>query len=322
MNNILNIDRKKIANKSKDIGWKTLRGLLLIGFCFAILYPLIIMLSKTFMSLDDIMDNSVLFFPKKISFVFLESAIKQLNYWTSLKNSMLLSFFAMIVQTFISCFVGYGFARFAFPLKNFLFLIVIITIVIPPQLIMVPLYLLFQYFDPLGIITLINGDSINLLNSFTPFVLLSLTGQGLRNGLFIFLFRQFFTSMPKEIEEAAIVDGAGVFQTFFKVFIPNVITPIVTVALFSFVWQYNDTIYSGLFLKTLKVLPMMYRNLYGVVEMRFEGMIITNIDVRLAFIVSGLKATGVLLILAPVIFIYAAGNRFFVQSIERTGIVG
>lgn len=322
MNIRLDIDGKKIANSTKDIGWKIVRGLLLTGFCFAILYPLIIMLSKTFMSLDDIMDNSVLFFPKKASFVFLDSALKQLDYWNSLKNSALLSFFAMIVQTFISCFVGYGFARFDFPLKKLFFVVVIITIVIPPQLIMVPLYLLFQYFDPMGIITLFHGDSINLLNSFTPFVLLSLTGQGLRNGLFIFLFRQFFTGMPKEMEEAAIVDGAGVFQTFFKVFIPNVITPIVTVALFSFVWQYNDTIYSGLFLKTLKVLPMMYRNLYGIGEIKFGGLLVTNTDVRLPFIVAGLKASGVLLILAPVILLYAAGNRFFVQSIERTGIVG
>lgn len=317
-----NIDIKKAANRTRSILWKVFRGLLLTGFCFAILYPLLIMLSKTFMSLDDIMDNSVLFFPKNFSTVFLETSVKQLDYWNSLKNSIMLSVFSMAAQTFVSCFVGYGFARFAFPFKKIMFAVVIVTIVIPPQLIMVPLYLLFQYFDPLGLITLFTGNSVNLLNSFTPFVLLSLTGQGLRNGLFIFLFRQFFTNMPKEIEEAAIVDGAGIFQTFFRVFIPNVVTPIVTVALFSFVWQYNDTIYSGLFLKTLKVLPMMYRNLYGIAQMEFGGITITNIDVRLPFIVAGLKASGVLLMLAPVIALYAAGNRFFVQSIERTGIVG
>jgi multiple sugar transport system permease protein len=318
----IHIDEKKIMNRSRAIAWKTFRGLLLAGFCFAILYPLLIMLSKTFMSLDDIMDNSVLFFPKNASTVFLDTALKQLDYWNSLRNSVLLSLFSMLAQTFICCFVGYGFARFAFPLRKLMFIIVIVTIVVPPQLIMVPLYLLFQYFDPLGLVTLFTGDSINLLNRFTPFVLLSLTGQGLRNGLFIFLFRQFFTNMPKEIEEAAIVDGAGIFQTFFRVFVPNVVTPIVTVGLFSFVWQYNDTVYSGLFLKTLKVLPMMYRNLYGIGQIEFGGLTITNIDVRLPFIVAGLKASGVLLMLAPVIALYTAGNRFFVQSIERTGIVG
>lgn len=322
MNRSISFDSKKWMNYLKNAGWKMARGILLTGFCFAILYPLIIMLSKTFMSLDDIMDNSVLFFPKKASFIFLTTALRQLDYWTSLKNSILLSGFSMLVQTFISCFVGYGFARFDFPFRKLFFVIVVTTIVIPPQLIMVPLYLLFQYFDPLGLITLFTGSSTNLLNSFTPFVLLSLTGQGLRNGLFIFIFRQFFTNMPKEIEEAAIVDGAGVFQTFFRVFIPNVITPIVTVALFSFVWQYNDTVYSGLFLKTLKVLPMMYRNLYGIGEIKFNGLLVTNTDVRLPFIVAGLKASGVLMILAPVIALYAGANRFFVQSIERTGIVG
>ncbi len=311
----LPFDEKKLLNRSKTAVWKLFRSLLLTGFCFAILYPLLIMLSKSFMSLDDIMDNSVLFFPKNISTLFIETAYKQLDYLRSLRNSVFLSFFAMAAQTFVSCFVGYGFARFNFPLKKFFFVIVIITIVIPPQLIMVPLYLLFQFFDPLGLISLFTGNPVNLLNSFTPFVLLSLTGQGLRNGLFIFLFKQFFTNMPKEMEEAAIVDGAGIFQTFFKVFIPNIVTPIVTVGLFSFVWQYNDTIYSGLFLKTLKVLPMMYRNLYGISgQIEYNGMVITNIDVRLAFIVAGLKAAGVLMMLAPVILLYIAGNKFFVQS--------
>ena len=110
----------------------------------------------------------------------------------------------------------------------------------------------FKGFDVFGLFQAVSGEPIHLLNSYWPFFLLSATGMGIKNGIFIYLFNQFFGGMPKEIEDAAMVDGAGSFKIFCKVMLPNAVTIIVTVLLFSVVWQYNDIMYSQLFLSTKK----------------------------------------------------------------------
>ena len=121
----------------------------------------------------------------------------------------------------------------------------LLTLIVPPQMIMIPLYLSFRYFDPLG---LLPGNGINLLNSYWPFALTSATAMGMRNGLFIYIMRQYFRGMPAELEEAAYVDGAGALRTFFQVMLPSAVPVMVIVFLFSFVWQWNDDFYSTLFM--------------------------------------------------------------------------
>src|SRR5690606_4009428 len=112
-------------------------------------------------------------------------------------------------------------------------------------------------FDVLGIISLFNdGKGVNLLNTYWPSVITSATAIGLKAGLFIYIFRQFFKGLPKEIEEAALIDDASGIQTFVRIMLPNAVPPIITVVLFCFVWQYNDTFYTTLFMSGMELMSL------------------------------------------------------------------
>ena len=157
------------------------------------------------------------------------------------------------------------------------------------------------------------------LDSFTPFYLLSMGCMGIKNGIFIYMFRQFFKNVPKETEEAALVDGAGAFRIFFSIMIPSAVTMIITVALFSFVWQYNDTTYTNLFLKNTRVLSMTYSSLSNFI---WDNLSDTAAYLKTDEYIAVLKSTGVLMLLLPLLLIYLVLQRFFVDGIERSGIVG
>lgn len=289
-----------------------LRGLFLAGFCFLIIYPVIIMISKAFMSKADIFDNEVLLIPKHFSLetVKLAASAEMLDYGKSLFHSLMISFLSALLQTVSCMLAGYGFARFNFRFRNILFGCVIFTMIVPPQLAIIPIYMQFY--------------NLHMINTYFPFILLSITAVALKNGLFIFLFRQFFKNMPKETEESALVDGAGTFRIFAQVMVPNAMTIIATVFLFAFVWQYNDTTYTGTFLQQggeIQVLPLKYNALATISA---DKMLESNYDPMLASpqYMAVIKSTGVLLILAPILVLYAFTQRFFVEGIERSGLVG
>lgn len=308
--------------------WAIARTVFVIGFCYIILYPVLVMLSKAFMHIVDIYDNTVIIVPKHFTFMNIKLAAKMINYPEALKNSIILATVVTLLQTAACLVVGYGFARFKFRLRGPLFALVIFTILVPPQLIMVSIYLHFRFFDILGIYKTvttwlkIETRGLNLLDSFWPFFLLATTGQGIKNGLFIYIFRQFFRNMPKETEEAALVDGAGVFRTFGQIMLPDAVTAIITVALFSFVWQYNDQTYAQLFLKNTKVLPMTYEYLgqFSTEIIGYSGLTLQQRSNPIY--IAMLRSTGVFIMMLPPVLLYAFMQRYFVQSIERSGVVG
>lgn len=292
----------------------------IVGFCFTILYPLAVMLSRAFMSRADIFDNAVILVPRELTLDNIRYAAQMMNYGPTLWNTLWYALSTTVMQTLSTMMVGYGFARFRFRGSRVLFGLVVFTIILPPQLIMVPLYMHFRFFDIFGIAGLLTGTSgLNLLDSFTPFYLLSLGCVGIKNGIFIYMFRQFFKNGPKETEEAALVDGAGAFRIFFRIMIPSAITMLVTVALFSFVWQYNDVTYTNLFLKNNRVLSMTYSSLGNFL---WDNMSSAAAYLKTDEYIAVIKSTGVLLMILPLLLIYLVMQRFFVDGIERSGIVG
>ncbi len=185
--------RQKIDRESKSWLWKLIRAVFVIGFCFVILYPVLTMISKSFMHQSDIYDNTVIWIPKHFTLGNLKFAWDGMDYVKSFFNSFLLTLLVTLFQT-VSCMVaGYGFARFDFPFKRLFFVFVVFTIIIPPQQLMIPLYLHFKNFDFFGLYGLITGGSgPNLLDSYLPFILLSATCMGMRNGcLCLFSVRHF-----------------------------------------------------------------------------------------------------------------------------------
>ncbi|NMM52220.1 carbohydrate ABC transporter permease [Paenibacillus aquistagni] len=299
------------AKKSKEWTWKVLRTLLVTGFCYIILFPIFLRLSVAFRDRIDVYDPAVLWIPRHFTLDNFRIAMETTDFFGALRNTLLISGSTTIIQIISCAMAAYAFARLRFRGSGILFGLVIFTIIVPPQTIMIPLYMTYRYFDLFGLVPVLTGQtSFNLIDTFWPFILSSATGMGLKNGLYIYIFRQFFRGVPKELEEAAFVDGAGIVHTFFRIMVPNAIPAVITVALFSFVWQWNDSYYVGLFLNDVKVLSTQLMNM-GV-----------NLEEPDPVLQSILLNTGVLLITAPLLIMYLFVQRYFVESVERTGIVG
>lgn len=308
--------RKRFAR----ISFVIVRAILCIGFAYTILYPLIMMISRAFMAAEDLYDNSVVWIPKTFTLDTIRAMIKSLNYGSGLWNSFFISLVVTILQLVSCMMAGYGFSRFKFPGRNILFGGVIFSLLVPPQLIILPEYLNFREFDIFGIIELISGKPLNMLETSLPIFLLAATANGIKCGLYIYIFRQTFINMPVETEEAATVDGAGTIRTFITIMVPGAMNAAITVALFSFVWQWNDLFFSEIYLKE-RTLSMSYTGIsleYATsINPNFANYNFYNTTIQAAF-----KGTAVLLILLPLILIFLLLQKYFVDSVENSGIVG
>lgn len=299
------------VNWAKHWSWVTVRSILVIGFCFVILYPLFFKLSVSFKDRIDVYDTTVLWIPKNFTWETVRIAFEALSYPKTALNSFMISGVSTILQVLSCALAAFGFARLRFKGSGILFACVIFTIIVPVQTIMITTYLNYRYFDIFGLIEWFTGkQGMNLLDSYWPFVLQSITGMGIKSGLFIFIFRQFFRGIPMELEEASYIDGCTVFQSFYRIMLPNAIPAIVTVILFSFVWQWNDNYFVSLFLTSTDVLstklPVMWASF-------------SLTDPLYAYLV---KNAGELLFIAPIILLYMFAQRYFVESVERSGLIG
>lgn len=311
---------KKIFNLElwKKWTWIFVRFVLIVGLSFVILYPILEKISTALKDKSDLYSPIVIWIPQNFSLNNFREAIRIMDYWETLLNTFVLSGLTTIL-TVISCaLAGYGFARLKFRGSNLLFAGVILTILVPPTTILIPMYMNLKDFSLLGLIPLITGKTVNLLNSYWPFILTSLTANSLKAGLYIFIFRQFFRGIPKEVEEAAYIDGAGIGQTFTKIMLPNAIPAAITVTLFSFVWQWNDSFYTTTYLTSSKVMSTQLSSLpYNLSIQLTDAQ--SGVD---PFYLSMVQNTGILLAILPLIIIYLFVQKYFVESIERTGIVG
>lgn len=313
----MNSDNAKImVGKMGTIAWSTARYIIVFGICFIILQPLFTKFAVSLMSEGDLYDATVQFIPREITLENYILAFQEMDYLATFFRTLLLSSIVSILQLISCTLVGYGFARFNFPFKNTLFILVIVCLLVPPQVLMLPLFLQFRFFDFFGTIEAITGNpGLNLMDTFWPFVLMSLFTQGYKNGLYIFLMRQYFKGMPVELEEAAYIDGSNAIKTFYKIMVPSAVPMLVTVFLFSFVWQWTDSFYTGLYLNNFTVmsnaLSALPSNVYSG-ELSFVS----------PALVSMINNTGTILVILPLFIIYLFAQRYFIESIERSGIVG
>ncbi|MFC4810957.1 carbohydrate ABC transporter permease [Paenibacillus sp. GCM10023250] len=300
--------------------WTLIRTVLIGGISFVILYPIMTKISIAFKDPVDMYDSTVVWVPKHFTFDNFKLVLSALNYSEVLINTIVLSAGVMLLQTFSCMLAGYGFSRIKFRGSGLLFSFVIFTILVPPQTIMIPTYLQYKSFDVLGIITLLSGDSWNLINTYWPFLLSSALGMGLKTGLFVFMFRQFFRGLPREMEEAAFVDGAGSLMTFMRIIVPNAVPALVSVMLFSFVWQWNDSFFTSLFLTGPKVMSSMMASAAAQI-LNYVGLQNGGAQADPLYL-SMIQNTSVLLAILPLILMYLFVQRHFVESMERSGIVG
>ena len=299
------------------------RTVFLIGISYVILYPFFAKISSSFMSREDFVDVTVKLIPRNPTLDTYRAIIRDNYYVQALINTTILSVFCGVVQTIICTIIGYGFAKFKFKGNSILFMIVIFTLIVPHETLQLSMFMKFRYFAILGIFKLLGGGvipglkvipftSINLNNSYWPLAILSLTGLAFRNGLYIFMMRQFFKGFPNELEESAYIDGYSVYKTFSRIIIPNSFTMMITIFLFAFSWQWTDDFYTEVFFTTegMKLMP----DVVAVPK---------SLDTQYAgqnLYVSAIRNTCGLMIIAPLIVVYLIGQNFLVQGIERSGL--
>lgn len=307
--------RMLLGNDIKKFALTILQIAIIVGVSYVILSPVIGMFVNSISSDKDAMNPMVYVFPEYPTLEKYKLAILRMDYFPTIAKNIVYVVSLTLIQVLICSMVGYGFARFEFPLKKVLFGCVVVMIVIPAYTIKLPLYVTFRNFDPLGIVSAIKGSSINLMGTPVPMYIMTLLGCGVRSGLYIYIFNQFFRGLPKEIEEAAFVDGAGMWYTYFRIMLKNASPAVITVTVFSLVWQFNDSFYSNLFLISSDI----------VISKKVSSLaaVIANEDKILNVTLQELYLhAGILLVLIPIVLIYLLLQRYFIEGVERSGIVG
>mgnify|MGYP000924994727 FL=1 len=307
--------------RAVSISMRLFRLCMIITMSYLFMFPLYYMLVVSFQRPDLAVDPTSVYVPKAFSTEAYKIAFKQLDYKNSALLSLIISVFSTAL-TAISCsLTGYAFARFEFKGKKIAFLFVMLLIVIPPQQIIVPQYLMYKSFNFGGLLSLF-GVELNLLNTPFVFVLPSMFAVGLKAGIFIFIFRQFFLGQPRELEEAAKIDGCGALQTFIKVMAPLAKPAFVVVIMLCIIWHWNDYYSSSMFFidKIKPVMICLERLRQNIVEMStLPGLPKGNYT---PVILRMYLQAGVVLTITPPLFLYVFMQKQFVESIDRTGIVG
>lgn len=284
----------------KQFGSLALQYFILFELAYVFLFPLMYVISTSMKSDADLVDPTVVWIPRAFYKPNFELAIQLLDYWPALRNSFLMSMVPAIGQTLSCALAGYGLARYRFPGREIVFLLVILVFLIPPQVFVFPLFTLF--------------GRLEWLSTVWPIFVPSWIGHGLKGGLFVIICRQFFRGLPWELEEAALVDGAGPLMTFWRIVLPLAQPALVVVFLFSFVWHWNDRFETGTFLfgggpQTLQLkLASVSSAIYSMGQME-------------EYWSEGLAMAAVLLVILPVLVVYLFTQRNFVESISRTGLI-
>ena len=310
------------------------RFVMMLGVSFVILFPFISKIAGSFMSRDDVIDPTVSLIAKNPTIEQYKYIITQNQYLEALFNTALLSLAVAIIQTFVSCLIGYGLAKFKFKGNKLVMALVVFTMIVPHQTLRPAIKELLSNFDIMkpisweyswgyeGIVGtiahLINPEStkaVSALDTVAPYFVLSVFGLAFKNGLYIYLLRQFFKGVPDELEESAYVDGSGTFRTFFQIIIPLAVPMMITVFLFAFSWQWTDDFYTGptmffsqasdtvLMRDIIKIPPSLKTDYAG-----------TNIYEQAIY------GTAGIMLIAPLIIMYLFCQKFLVQGIERSGL--
>ena len=303
------IHRFVFGTREKDGAGKMIvvYGLLIcIGFVY--LYPMMYMFATSLMSRDDLLDTSVRWIPSSLYLDNYRDAAASMNFWPTFGKGILIALLPTICNVIICMMVGYGFARYEFKGKKIMMGILIFSYILPSQITMIPTYVLY--------------NKMGILGTIWTFVLPAIFGNGLNAPIFILIFYQFFRQVPKVLMEAAAIDGAGHLKTFFKIAVPSAIPAIVTVVLFSFVWYWNESYLTEMYVQGLATksnwtnLVIQLKNF----DMSFNSK--ATVGDTATSLNESVRMAATALSIMPLFVMYLILQRQFVESIDRSGITG
>lgn len=301
--------------------------LLIAGLCFVILYPFIKLVPSVLSSIEDLGNPNVIWIPEEFSTISFQAAARMTmpEGWLTMAKSIGYALAIMAIQVFISAMTGYTMARVKYRWSGLLFVVVALCFLVPRQSLLLAQYIYFNHFDALGILKLFGVDEVNLINQPATLYLMAALGFGVNQSLFVLIFSQFFKNIPKELEEAALIDGCGFYKTYFRIMIPNAIPAIATVAILAFVWNYGDTYFTryfdpnGPYMASKLAQTFIDANKVTLLD-RVRAWY--NVPMTTDMTFDALKQSGVLIFLAPLLVMYLFAQRWLVENLESSGLVG
>lgn len=311
----------KILKKTKHVIGSLARILFLLCISYIVLYPLLYMLISSISPKDAFLNSRRMWILTEVTFKFYGMVSGFMGYFKALLSTVRYEIVAALIEVCSCAIAAYGFSRFNFKTKKLFTAALFLTILIPTAMIIIPLSVNYSHLDVFGILGLfykVTGIDIrpNILNTPFAFWLPSLLGIGLRSGIMIYIYMQFFKGLPGEFEEAAYVDGAGPLRTFLQIIIPSSSVVILTVTVFSVIWHWNDYQLAVMFMN--KDLPLSVSLLNLPELLSVQGYWTTGGDPTA---ISLLMAACVMFVLPPLV-IYLFVQHWFIESVDRVGITG
>ena len=279
--------------KAKSIHGSILYHIIITALGLLMLYPILWMIASSFKDNTEIFSNAHSLISGKLNIRnYIEGwkGFGGVTFAVYFKNSLIISSISAIGQVFLSGFVGYGFARTKFIGKKILFGVVIVTMLVPRQILMVPQYILF--------------NKLGWINSFKPLILPNFFPLP----FFIFLCVQFIRGLPIELDEAAKIDGCGKYSIYFRIILPNIKPALITCFIFSFYWTWLDFLSPLIYIESNKLYPVSLA-----LKMFSDPSSVTNLGAM--FAMSTLSVV-------PAFIIFLFFQRYLVEGITTTGIKG
>ena len=262
--------------------------IILILIAISMLYPFFAMVNLSFVKNSEIFSQADKIFHTPLTFENYINVFGQIPLSRYFMNSLIVAVITTFGQVIIASMAGYAFARLNFKGRDFLFLIILITMLIPPQVNIIPLFFLMR--------------ELHLIDTYQALIL-----PGLFGGLGVFMLRQYFLSMPKDLEESARIDGCNFFETFFKIALPLALPAVATLGIFTFVSTWNSFMW-----------PLIVTNSEGMRTLPV-GLAIFKGSFREITLWGELLACSVICTL-PVIGVFLLGKKYFINDILQGGV--
>ena len=319
------MERLKISRDTRHYIKTFIAAIVRIAFLLAvgyiIIYPLLHMVVTSLKDESAFYDSAKVWIPSAFNIKFNYSmAIDAVKYGSSLISTVYYELIAAVIEVGVCSAVAYGFSRFKVKYKKFWVACLFLTILIPETMYVIPRMVNYSNLDVIGIFGLFNkltGIDLrpNIIGTPFAFWLPSLFALGLKSGLIIYIYIQFFNGLPAELEEAAWVDGAGPIRTFISIVLPSSSVVFTTVSVFSFIWHWNDNYFASLYLfEDFPLAVMLDRITTELNSKGFYGA--ANVESQAI-----IMASCVLFVVPPLI-LYMILQRRFIESIDRVGITG
>ncbi len=274
------------------------RGLIYLTLAVGVvlfMLPVVWLVGGSLKPVEQVFTVPPTFFPRPVLWSNYAEALAKFPFWVGLRNTMTIVVGVLVGRVLTASLVAYGFARLRFPGRGALFVVVLATMMIPYHVVLLPQYLIFR--------------GLGWLNTALPIIVPNWFGGG---AFFIFMLRQFFRSLNSEIDEAARIDGCGFFSTLWQIILPQSLPAIGTLAIFTFMWEWNDFLAPLIYLNT----PDKMTLAVALRQWQFD----TDATYREATWPELMVMSTILTI--PPVLVFFFLQRRFIQGVVITGVKG